>query len=265
MRWSIVGFVFIAGVALGQNAPDPAATIVKIRENAHTYIDRLAVLTCTENTRQTIAIPGVTSTETREDGCDTTGYKLFAVQAVGLAGPRVNPKHASPDWRERLSGASLGTATGFLAALADTNIDTDLRWVRLVTLNGRPAAIFSFYVPEADGYVLADVKRTMRVPYTGRLYADPETGAIMRVEIRCVDIPRDSEYEGADVTVDFGSFTVNGRMVDLPSHSIVLFRMKKGNAANEADYSGYRMAIFSADEQIRFLDEPPEEKKENER
>src|SRR5580704_12103643 len=120
----------IGAAAFGQTVPD-AAAIGKIRENARSYMEQLGLLTCTENARQTVRIADVTSTERREDGCDTTSYKLFAVQAIGLTGPGLNLSRASADWRERLRGASLGTATDFLASLADPPIDADFRWVRM--------------------------------------------------------------------------------------------------------------------------------------
>lgn len=230
----------------------PHDLLEKIRGSARAYVDELGRLTCTEDTRQTVRTAGVIWTERREDGCDTTEYKLFAVQAVGIAGPKVNVKRASADWPERLREASLGTATGFLASLADPNIDADLRWVQMATLKGRTVSAVSFHMPAADGYLLADSKRTVRVPYTGLVYADPETGAFVRVRIWCVDIPRDMEYEGAEVAIDFKVFLINGRLVDLPSHSVVRFRMEHGDATNEADYNGYRLADFSTDSAIQF-------------
>jgi hypothetical protein len=102
---------------------------------------------------------------------------------------------------------------------------------------------------------------SVRVPFKGLLYADSATSALVRVEIQCVDIPRKSEYEGADVTVDFESFDVNGRTMELPSHSSVRFQMKMGDATNEADYRGYRLANFGVDSQIRFGDEAVEKHK----
>lgn len=66
--------------------------------------------------------------------------------------------------------------------------------------------------------------------------------------------------------MDFGSFDVNGRIVELPSHSVVRFQMKQGgDAANEADYRGYRLANFGVDSLIRFADESVEGNNENKR
>lgn len=250
----------LAALARGQTAPD-AAEIARVRGNARTYIQQLALLTCTENTTQTVRIARVAWTERREDSCDTKTYQLFAVQALSLARSGVNLKRASSDWRERLKEASLGATTGFLAAIAEPRIAVDFRWQQMGTESGRKVEIFSFRVPAADGYELEETKGTTRVAYKGLVYAHPETGTLARVEIQCVDIPRDSEYEGAEVTVDFGSFDVGGHQIELPSHSMVRFRMKLGAASNEADYSYYRLANFGVDTQIRFYGEAAEERK----
>jgi hypothetical protein len=98
----------------------------------------------------------------------------------------------------------------------------------------------------------------VRVPFKGLLYADEATGALAWVEIQCIGIPRESEYIGAEVTVDFGSFDVAERELNLPAHSRVRFRMKQGDTTNEAAYSAYRIAEFGTDTQIKFSDEDVE-------
>jgi hypothetical protein len=246
--------------------PCPAQNIGKIQEQAGTYIEELSRLTCTENTRQTVSIPDVTSSEMREDSCDTKQYKLFAVQSLSLAGgsaydPARHGGGATSDWRERLTEASLESNSGFLQAIVNPQGRTDFHWLRMDTLNGQGVSVFSFYVPASEGFELADVKRTMRVPYRGLLFADPVTGAFIRVALTCVDIPRDSEYTGADLTLDFRSFDIGGRSVNLPSHSLVRFRMVRGQATNEADYSSYRIATFNANAEITFGDEVADEKR----
>ena len=260
----------LAGYAWGQTAPDPAG-IAGIRENVRTYLDQLPRITCTERTRQTVRIgsrhEGAESTETREDSCDTRQYKLFAVQSLGVLGGKAyeEPRRRAPDWRERLKEASLATSTGFLAALVDPQADAGFRWVRVGKVNGRTVSVYAFQVAMPEGYLLADANGSVRVPFNGLLYADAVTTALVRVEIQCVDIPPESEYVGADVTVDFSSFDVAGRGIYLPAHSRVHFQMRQGAATNEADYSAYRLAEFGTDTQIKFADEAVEEKKEDKR
>jgi hypothetical protein len=253
-------FAVVASAAWGQTASD-AAQIGKIRENIRTYLDQLPRITCTERTRQTIRMAGAESTETREDSCDTHQYKLYSVQTLGLLGGKnyeLNKKRTAPDWREQLKDASLGASTGFLAALVDPQADAGLRWVRAGRANGRAVSLYAFQAATPEGFLLAEATGSVRVPFKGLLYADAATGAPAWVEIQCIGIPRESEYIGAEVTVDFGLFDVAGRELNLPAHSRVRLRMKQGDTTNEAEYSAYRIAEFGTDTRIKFGDESGE-------
>jgi hypothetical protein len=246
-------FAVLAGVAWGQIAPDSAAEIARVQENIRTYLDQLSRITCTERTRQSIRVARAESTEIREDSCDTHQYKLYSVQTLGLLGGKLlGPEN---NWREHLKDASLGTSTGFLAALVDPRADAGLRWVRSGRAHGRAVSLYSFQTASPEGFVLAEAAGSVRVPFKGLLYADAATGALVWMEIQCVGIPRDSEYIAVEVSVDFGSFNVAGHALNLPAHSRVRFRMKQGDTTNEAEYSAYRIAEFGADTRIQFDDE----------
>jgi hypothetical protein len=254
-------FAVVAGVAWGQTAPDTATDIAGIRDKIRTYLDQLPRITCTERTRQTIRMAGAESTETREDSCDTHQYKLYSVQTLGLLGGKYyepNKRRTAPDWREQLKDASLGASTGFLAALVDPQADAGLRWVRAGRANGRAVSLYAFQAAMPEGFLLAGATGSVRVPFKGLLYVDTATGALAWVEIQCIEIPRESEYIGVAVTVDFGSFDVAGRELNLPAHSRVRFRMKQGDTTNEAKYSAYRIAEFGTDTRIKFGDESGE-------
>jgi hypothetical protein len=254
-------FAVVAGVAWGQTAPDTAAEIARIRDKIGTYLDQLPRITCTEDTRQTIRMAGAESSETREDSCDTHQYKLYSVQTLGLFGGKYDEpdkKRTAPDWREQLKDASLGASTGFLAALVDPRADAGLRRVRAGRANGRAVSLYAFQAAMPEGFLLAEATGSVRVPFKGLLYADAATGALAWVEIQCIGIPRESEYIGAEVTVDFGSFEVAGRELNLPAHSRVRFRMKQGDTTNEAEYRAYRIAAFGTDTRIKFADESGE-------
>ena len=262
MRRTAFYFALImARPALAQKIHDPAALIGRIREQARAYIEDLSRLTCTANTRQTVSVAGVTLSEMREDSCDTRQYKLFAAQSLALAGgsaydPARRRGGTTSDWRERLTNASLESTSEFLSVIPHT----DFRWLRMDTVNDRRVSVLSFRVPASEGFALAGAKRTMRVPYRGLLYADSNTGAFIRVALTCTDIPPDSEYTGADLTLEFQPFNLGDSTLDLPSHSLLHFQMVSGQATNEADYSSYRVASFSANSETKFGDEAPEKR-----
>jgi len=154
--------------------------------------------------------------------------------------------------------ASLGASTTFLAALVDPQADAGLRWVRAGRAHGRAVSLYAFQAAMPEGFLLVEGTGSVRVPFKGLLYADAATGALAWVEIQCIEIPRESEYIGAEVAVDFGSFVVAGRELNLPAHSRVRFRMKQGDTTNEAEYSAYRIAEFGTDTRIKFGDESGE-------
>lgn len=243
-------FAIVAAVARGQAAPDTPAEIARIQDNIRVWLDQLPRITRTERTRQTIRIGRSEGTEMREDNCDTRHYKLYSVQSLSMLGG----KYYEPN--EHLKNASIGTSTGFLAALVDPHADAGLRWVRAGRANGRAVSVYAFQVAMPEGFLLAEATGSVRVPFKGLLYADAATGALAWVEIQCIGIPRESEYVGAEVTVDFASFYIAGRGFNLPAHSRVHFRMKQGDTTNEAEYSSYRMAEFGTDTRIEFEDQP---------
>lgn len=170
-------------------------------------------ITCIERTRQTIRIAHAELTEWREDGCDTRQYKLFAVQSLdGMAGRtyRQPRRHrlAASNWRDQLKESSLTANTDFLAALADPQLSPGFRLLRTGKLDGRAVSVYAFSVATPEGYLLFDTQGSVRVPFQGRLYTDAATSALVRMAIQCHRIPRQSEYDGAEVQVDFGSFDV---------------------------------------------------------
>jgi hypothetical protein len=82
------------------------------------------------------------------------------------------------------------------------------------------------------------------------VYADDQTGAVVRLEMKSTDIPGDSEYTGAELMLDYKPAKVGELEFILPSHSLAIFHMVKGQATNEAEYTSYRR--FTADSTIQF-------------
>src|ERR1035438_696334 len=95
---------------------------------------------------------------------------------------------------------SRGEFANFLDIIFEPDTGAHLKWDRLATLNRRRVYVFAFRVPQSKGYSLAESKRRIQVPFEGFVYADYETKAVVRIEMKCVDIPRDSEYTNAGLT-----------------------------------------------------------------
>jgi hypothetical protein len=164
---------------------------------------------------------------------------------------RINGRPASPEGPDQFRGSSSrGEFGNLLDVIFEPATGADIRWDRLATLNRHRVYVFAFRVPQGSGYVLTEARRTMQVPFQGFVYADYETKAVVRIEMKCTDIPHGSEYTYASLTLDYKPAEVAGREFILPAHYLLNFQMVRGFAVNEAEYTAYRR--FSADTTIQF-------------
>lgn len=98
--------------------------------------------------------------------------------------------------------------------------------------------------------MLTESKRRIQVPFQGSVYADYETKAVVRIEMKCTNIPRGSEYLNAGLTLDYKPAMVAGHEFILPAHYSLHFQMLKGFEMSDAEYTDYRR--FSADAIVTF-------------
>jgi hypothetical protein len=71
------------------------------------------------------------------------------------------------------------------------------QWKHTAPVSGHFTWVFAFRVPHPHGYGLVEPTCTIVVRYEGLFYADPESGAVYRIELKC-DIPEESEYKQLD-------------------------------------------------------------------
>ena len=125
-----------------------------------------------------------------------------------------------------------------------------IRWDRAATLNRRRVDVLAFHVPQSSGYILTGFGRKLEVPFEGFVYADAQTHAVLRIRMKCVMIPYDSEYQSVDLTMDYKAARVAGQEFILPSHFVLHYRTPALQQANSGDYTNYRR--FSADTTLKF-------------
>jgi hypothetical protein len=240
------------GLAQAPSKDEQAAALDAVREYALSYTKRLPNFTCTQNNRQTIAVSGGSLTESKEFDCGSKQNTWFATPALALAEGARGP---IPEASQAVAGetSARGEFGKLLGIIFDPATGADLRVDRLAMRNGRGISVFSFRVPQAEGYSLVESRRTIQVPFKGFVYADYETSAVVRIEIKCIDIPADSEYTGADLTLDYRTVRVVDQEVVLPAHYLARFHMARGDVTNEATFTAYRR--FSADSTLKFEDD----------
>jgi hypothetical protein len=246
--------IFMAASALGQTAAskssptaaEQAAALSAIREYALSYTRSLPNYTCTQTTQQTV-IPSATRGRTAfiEEQLSYVDHKEIHTVT------KINGSRVSPGQRGQPAGTlSRGEFGNLLDTIFEPKSGADFQWDRLGTLNRRKVYVFAFHVPQPSGYALMDSKRTVRVPFKGFVYADYETRAVIRIEMKCIEIPAISEYKTADLTLDYKAARVAGQDYILPSHFVLHFRVAGGEVTNSAVYRSYRK--FGADSTVRF-------------
>jgi hypothetical protein len=213
------------------------------------YTRNLPNYTCTQTTRQTV----IRDTLVRiQPGTDLIEEQLSFIDNKEIRKvTKINGIPAFPNGPDQLRGASSrGEFGNLLGIIFDPATGADIRFDRLSTLDRRRVYVFAFRVPQSSGYMLTESKRRIQVPFQGSVYADYETKAVVRIEMKCTNIPRDSEYTNASLTLDYKPAMVAGHEFILPAHYLLHFQMVKGFEMNDAEYTACRK--FSADATVKF-------------
>jgi hypothetical protein len=243
-------FLFVTGSAFGQsgNSAEQKAAIRAVREYALSYTKRLPNYTCTQTTRQTMSRAGrfLRATDIEEQLSFVDNKEIRRVT-------RIDGQPVSARAGDQPAEMSWGEFGNLLDVIFEPATGAGLRWERAATLNRRRVDVIAFHVPQSSGYVLTESRRTIQVPFEGFVYADAQTHAVLRIQMKCTMIPDNSEYQAVNLTLDYKAARVAGQEFILPSHYQLTFRTDRANAVNEAEYAAYRR--FSAEATIQFEDD----------
>jgi hypothetical protein len=256
---------FLAAVSALAETPDAAEqsrALAAIRDYALNYTARLPDFTCTQITQRTyfpvMAFKGHPQNDSFEEQI------VFADHKETYTVKKINGEAVTNIEHDQLRGTvSSGEFGSLLAQTLDPKSGTDFHWERSSTQKGQKVYVFAFRVPQARGYALIGSQGTTLVPYKGLLFADPKTGAVLRIEMQC-EIPKDSEYKLLELTLDYRSTDVADHEFILPSHyhlHSIKARQESGTSqapvtsslsetTNEVDYKAYRR--FDTNSSVTF-------------
>jgi hypothetical protein len=265
----LVALVFWASIALAQTASpkrpstpaEQSAVIEKVRDQALSYTKQLPNYVCTQRTRQIMQRedfrPGRSGADIIEQPVSDADLIEEQISFVDNRETRrvvsLNGQPVAADSPVQRNGTpSRGEFGGILEVIFDPQTPANLKMERPTTLDRRPVYVFSYRVPQSKGYTLTESKEKIQVPYQGLVYADAETLAVVRIEMKITpqDIPKKSEYANAALTLDYKPEQVAGHESILPAHYSLHYQMRNGMATYIADYTNYRK--FSADATIKF-------------
>jgi hypothetical protein len=256
----LIALVYCAGTAFGQTGnpkraltrAEQSAVMEKVRDHALSYTKQLPNYICTQRTRQIIQRPE--SSGRLRGGTDLIEEQVsFVDNRETRRVSSINGHPVAADGPDQQHGTpSRGEFGTILEAIFDPQTAANLQWDRPTTLDRRPVYVFSYRVPQSKGYTLTESKQRIQVPYQGLIYADAETLAVVRIEMKITphDIPKNSEYLNAGLTLDYKPEQVAGHEFILPAHYSLHYQMMNGIVFNDAEYTNYRK--FSADTAIQF-------------
>jgi len=125
-----------------------------------------------------------------------------------------------------------------LKGIFDPHTGTNFHWDRWVQRQKRWLWVFDFSVARSNGYPVVESKGTLVVGYKGLVFADPQTKAVMRIELESVDIPSDSEYRRIKLALDYQPMHLGGRDWILPAHYLQSLSEEQADITKEGSYQG---------------------------
>lgn len=144
---------------------------------------------------------------------------------------------------------------------------TEFEWDHWATLRGRRNYVFAFRVPQSRSQFTiydGDTHRTITAGYHGLIYADRESGMVMRYKFDCEDIPTDFPVKDVKLDVNYDFIDIAGQKYVLPLKTEIWSRAGKYMTWNEAEFRLYRK--FGTESSITFEtpDPLPEDKTKEE-
>lgn len=236
------------------NTGEQSAVIKAVRDYALSYTKSLPNYTCTLITRGVAAPPNAGNkrtpklTKTEEQLSFDNGKELRKIT-------RINGEPASEQDADQLREKTTGEFGALLDAIFEPATGAGLVWAHTATLNKRKVDAIAFKVPQAHGYGLNSSKGSIRVPFEGFIYADAQTHAVIRIQLKCVMVPSDFEMQEFDLTLDYKAAQVAGHEAILPSHFVLHYRDFGDDSIHTDDgqYSNYHQ--FSADSTLQLGDD----------
>jgi len=247
----------LAAATAGKPAPQPPApsqqeqgeVITAVREYALSYSKNLPNFLCAQQVRRKAAESG----EVTYHDQDTLIVRVsYFEQQEKYDLLTVNDRPASRSFRDLGGSTSTGEFGSMLRQVFEPRVQARFSWSRWANVNDRPAMVFHYDVEQANSrWELDYMRREHLVPaYTGEVFVDRETHAVLRLTQRAVDIPASYPIQAASTILDYDYREIAGQRYLLPVHSQMDMTSDGAKTRNETDFRNYQK--YSADAVITF-------------
>ncbi len=180
------------------------------------------------------------------------GHEFYAIQTINGQRPREG---------ETLRGLTTWGEFGpQMAALLLEDSDASFSWSHWETLGGKQLAVLSYSVDAAHSrYAVSwccdstQHSATTNPAYDGRLFIDPNSGAILRLTRQTVDLPAESHIDVIQTVVEYRPVEIGGAIYVCPFRSVSVaretsntskparcFSLETVTNLNQVRFTGYR-------------------------
>ena len=217
-----------------------------IKQYASTYTKSLPDFVCVQVTRRFLdpsntdsyrsigtILTKLSYVEGHED------YKVFSV----------NNKYVDTTM-DKIGGlTSEGEFGSMMVDIFDPKFDPQYAWDHWATLRGKRVAVFSYIVGRTN-YELISTDQHVYVRSKGLIYADPDTGAIFRLKLDCIEIPKSFPVLSSSVLMDYADVDIDGRPYICPLRAEVLMNDGRSKWKLGLEFRAYRK--FGTDSNIVY-------------
>ena len=248
--------------AAAQPPPDQSSVLESVRVSALLYIGKLPDFICTQITHRTsraaFSAPigqGLNSNAagTRWDVDDVIEEKLTYIgKAEEYEVVKINGKAAKGVDHLQLRGSfTAGEFGSALHDIFDPNSNTSFSWDRIEHIHGLKVYVYAFRVPQEHGAMVIhrDPDRQVVVPYSGRIFVDPQTFNVLRIT-STLDLPAGFPIVQTDRTIEYKPIMIANKEYLLPSHSEVHMQDNTRSYVNEVDFKDFHK--FVAESTIQY-------------
>lgn len=225
--------------------------LTEITDNALNYSKNLPNFLCTQVTRRHADNSGMETyrlLDTIQERLSYVDHKEDYQVVLINNRPVQNVSH------QQLGGAtSSGEFGSILFEIFSPESETQFEWERWATLRGRRMHVFNFRVPQnRSKYSIyhRDSGRQIIAGYHGLIYADRDSGMVMRIKLDCDSIPPDYPIQQVSLDLNYDFIKISDQEFVLPLKADLRSREGKFLVWNEVEFHLYRK--FGSEATITF-------------
>lgn len=224
--------VFLGLAGLGQQAPDPIATLRRTKERLLSDLGRMPKYTCVQTVTRTYydARSGahgsscsalVAAGSTRKPALPAFGWDRLRLEVAWVEGNNVycwvgEPRFAD-DNLEKLAGEGPLGSGDFGALLREILLQATLDFEREQLRDGKHLLEYSYnMLVEKSTFKIKTSEGWSPIAYSGTLLVDPETQDLVNLTMRMANLPNSSSACAATNDISYGRTSIHGRSVLIP-------------------------------------------------